>query len=322
MNQCRNRVRVERSETHADCAIFTFARAATHNPRGSRKTRPTLRLMKWRWIAVAMIAVALSSVAAAAAAETLSLAGLWSFHRDEQKVGVKDRWFAGVLPAPSRGPSKIHLPGSTDEAKAGFPNSQKPTLDGLYRPNLYTGAAWYQREVEIPAAWKGKRVTLCLERVHWVTQVWLDGKPCDEEDSLISPHRRDLGTGLSPGKHLLTVCVDNSLKIDLGPFVSILYEGTQTNWNGLIGRLELRATDPVAVDKIQVYPDVDHKWAAVRVRIVNATGRAVSGRLETIGDRSAKRGQDASSNRPLFGHKREPGRRDRFAHGRQRPAVG
>ena len=279
MNPCRNRVGwVERSETHAYCAMFTFPRAATYHPRGSRKTRPTLRLTNCRWIAVVLIAGALSSVAAAA--ETLSLEGLWSFHRDEQKVGVKDRWFAGVLPAPAGGPSKIHLPGSTDEAKAGIANSQKPTLDGLYRPNLYTGAAWYQREVEIPDAWKGKRVTLCFERVHWVTQVWLDGKPCGEKDSLISPHRRDLGTGLSPGKHSLTVCADNSLKIDLGPFVSILYEGTQTNWNGLIGRLELRATDPVAIDNIQVYPDVDHKRAAVRVRIANATGRAVSGQLE------------------------------------------
>ena len=236
--------------------------------------------VRYRWIAAAVIVAALFHVTAAAAAETLSLEGLWSFHRDDQKVGVKDRWFAGVLPAPSAGPSKIHLPGSTDEAKTGIPNLKKPTLDGLYRPNLYAGAAWYQREVEIPAAWKGKQVTLCFERVHWVTQVWLDGKPCGEQDSLISPHRLELGTGLSPGKHLLTVCVDNSPKIDLGPFVSILYEGTQTNWNGLIGRLELRATDPVAIDNIQVYPDVDHKRAAVRIRIANATSGPVSGQLE------------------------------------------
>ena len=28
----------------------------------------------------------------------------------------------------------------------------------------YVGAAWYQRDVEIPAAWQGKRVVLSLER--------------------------------------------------------------------------------------------------------------------------------------------------------------
>ena len=39
----------------------------------------------------------------------------------------------------------------------------------------YVGAAWYQRDVDIPAAWQGKRVVLSLERPHWETRVWLDG---------------------------------------------------------------------------------------------------------------------------------------------------
>jgi hypothetical protein len=73
------------------------------------------------------------------------------------------------------GQREIALPGTTDEAKTGIPNPQKPTLDGLYRPNIYTGLAWYQREVDIPDTWKGKQVSLFLERNHWVTHVWLDG---------------------------------------------------------------------------------------------------------------------------------------------------
>ena len=62
------------------------------------------------------------------------------------------------------------------------------------------------------------------------------------------PQVHDLGMGVTPGKHTLTIRVDNSLKFDLGGFVSILYEGTQTNWNGIVGKIELRAVDPVSIE--------------------------------------------------------------------------
>ena len=41
----------------------------------------------------------------------------------------------------------------------------------------YVGAAWYQRDMEIPAAWQGKRVVLdAWSAPHWETRVWLDGR--------------------------------------------------------------------------------------------------------------------------------------------------
>jgi hypothetical protein len=110
----------------------------------------------------------------------------------------------------------------------------------------------------------------------------VDSNYIGTQDSLISPHVYELGTDLAPGKHRLTICVDNTRKIDLGRFVSINYEGTQTNWNGLIGKLELRAKDPVSIADVQVYPDVARKLAKIRVAISNTTGRPASGKL-TIG---------------------------------------
>ena len=122
-------------------------------------------------------------------------------------------------------------------------------------------------------------MTLFLERAHWVTRLWLDSRYIGAQDSLISPHIYDLGAGLAPGKHRLTICVDNTKKIDLGRFVSINYEGTQTNWNGLIGGLELRAEDPVSIADVEVYPDVPHKLARFRVTLANRTGQPVAGNL-------------------------------------------
>jgi len=208
--------------------------------------------------------------------QPISLAGQWRFALDPNKEGAVKQFFNRELP------ERISLPGSTDEAKFGTPNPNRPTLDGLYRLYLYEGAAWYQRDVEIPATWKGKQVSLFLERTHWDTTVWVDDELVGTQDSLIAPHIYDLGTNLAPGRHRLTICVDNTRKIDLGAFVSINYSGTQTNWNGLIGKLELRAQDPVAVADVEVYPDVDRRLAKVSIVITNVTGKPATGTL-TLG---------------------------------------
>jgi hypothetical protein len=212
---------------------------------------------------------------AARGAEAISLAGEWRFE------------IARTNPAGSTVelPGTIHLPGTMDEAGLGPKNTAPPTLDGLYRIYDYAGPACYQRDIEIPAAWRGKRVTLFLERVRWVTQVWLDGKFMGMQDSLIAPHVYDFGVGVPPGKHRLTICMDNTVKLNLGGFVSTLFGGTQGNLNGIIGRIELAATPPVWIADAQVYPDVDRKIAKVKVRIGNASGQAGRGIL-SVGAKS------------------------------------
>jgi hypothetical protein len=221
----------------------------------------------------------------------VSLAGQWSIRLDPEKIGIEKKWFTGALPpGPAGLAGKRRLPGSTDEHGLGTPNQAKPTLNGLYRRFSYEGRAWYQRDVDIPPAWHGKRVQLSLERVHWETRVWLDDQDFGVQDSLIAPHLYDLGATLSPGKHRLTICVDNTRKIDLGLIPHIYYEGTQTNWNGLIGRLELRTVSPVAIEDVQVFPDVDRKLARVRLTVANVTGTPAEGTVTlTATDRQSGR---------------------------------
>jgi hypothetical protein len=223
---------------------------------------------------LASACLALAATSAAPAAETRSIAGQWRVQLDPARVGEKERWFDRELAG------TITLPGSTDLARLGKPNSAKPSLDGLYRLYPYEGPAWFQYNLVIPGSWKGKRVSLVLERVHWETKAWIDGKEVPgKEDSLIAPHLHDLGPLGSPGTKRLTIRVDNARKIDLGGFVSILYEGTQTNWNGLVGSLEIRAVDPAAIDDIQVYPVVERKAARVRVRLSSSLDRPVTATL-------------------------------------------
>ena len=215
----------------------------------------------------------LTAAARAEGAVTQSLAGPWRFQIDEQRTGMAEQWFAGEL----TGEQRIKLPGTMDDAGLGPKNTKPATLDGPYRLYDYAGPAWYQRQIEIPAAWHGRGLRLFLERCRWVTSVWLDDRYIGTRDSLIAPHVYDFGAGVAPGKHRLTICVDNTVKIDLGRFVSALFGGTWGNMNGIIGRIELAGNLPMWIDDVQVYPNAAKKTARVVVKINGLTGKPGGG---------------------------------------------
>ena len=229
-----------------------------------------------------------------------SLAGEWRFTLDREDAGVQQQWFTRDLA------DRIRLPGALQQQGYGDPISTttpwvaklidvqwykkekygKYTQPGnvlvpffLQPARHYVGPAWYQRDIEIPAAWQGRRIVLTLERAHWETQVWVDDKALGNNRSLATPHVYDLGTGLSPGRHRLTIRVDNRMIVDVGADAHSISDETQTCWNGIVGRLELSATSPVWIRDVQVYPNVAKRSALVRVRVGNATGKAGGGTL-------------------------------------------
>ena len=204
------------------------------------------------------------------AEKTLSLDGEWAFQLDPENVGVTEGWFKRTLD------DTIKLPGTTDENRKGIQHDEKPT-DRLMRPWFWKGAAWYQREVIIPEAWSGKHVTLFLERTK-NTRVWVDGVFYGWEDTLSAPQVFDVTKAMKPGKRIITLLIDNAKIPPVGPAHAI-DERTQTNWNGIVGRMELRATDPVWIDDIQIYPDAAKMQARVRVLIGNTTGMPATGKI-------------------------------------------
>lgn len=236
------------------------------------RRKPNIWMATW-------LAIVAAFVGAARAGETQSLAGRWEFRLDAEKAGLREKWYA----APLQGDTTIKLPGTIDDAGLGPRNTKPPTLAGPFRLYDYAGPAWYQRDVEIPAGWAGQRVSLFLERCRWATSVWLDNKFIGSQDSLIAPHVYDMGAAIAPGKHQLTICVDNTVKLNLGTFVSALFGGTPGNMNGIVGRIELSATPPIWIDEVQVYPDPDKPSARVMVKIGNATGRAGRGAVRVAG---------------------------------------
>jgi len=148
-------------------------------------------------------------------------------------------------------------------------------------PRHYLGAAWYQRDLQIPAVWQGRHFELFLERPHWQTTVWVDGQSFPPNDSLIAPHLTDLGL-LAPGRHRLTIRIDNRTQLPaLGHMVDghSVSDSLGATWNGVAGRIELIATAPVWIADAQAFPDVAKKSALIKVRIGNATGQPGSGTI-------------------------------------------
>lgn len=211
-------------------------------------------------------------------AQVISLAGIWKFKLDPFSTGVGSN---GVQLFPNLA-EEIILPGSTDQAGKGY-KTQEMTSLRLTRMFEYKGPAWYEKEVFIPENWKGKEVELFLERVHWESQVWINNQYAGRRESLSTPHSYRIGAFLKPGaKNVIRVRVDNNRIYDIEYSHAISAE-TQTNWNGVIGRMELRVFDKVSIEDVQVYPHIGGESAEARIRIANRSGSMIEGTAKVEG---------------------------------------
>ena len=244
--------------------------------------------------AIASISVhAQSTSAKRQAANEIDLSGTWRFQVDSLDKGVPEQWFNKKLG------DKVSLPGSMttnrkgDEITTHTPWTGsiidsswfvKPQYAEYRKPGnikvpfwlqpikYYRGAAWYQKTVNIPASWKEKHLELFIERSHWETTVWVDDKEIGMRNSLGTPHVFDLTNELTPGNHQITVRIDNRVKdFNVGQNSHSISDHTQSNWNGMVGKLYLAAYPSIHLDDAQLYPDIKNKQVLVRVTIKNST---------------------------------------------------
>ncbi|MDR2040588.1 MAG: beta-galactosidase, partial [Bacteroidales bacterium] len=230
-----------------------------------------------------------------ASQKNIDLSGSWRFRLDPDNVGEIQQWYHTIFNDP------ITLPGSLQEQGYGYdigidtkwtggivdrawytaPEYEKYRQKGnikvpfwLNPDKHYVGVAWYQKEIDIPSGWKDRTVQLELERTHWETTLYIDGMKQDRQDALSTPHRYFLD-GLKPGKHVISIRVDNRVHPDVGVNAHSVSDHTQSNWNGLTGNLSLSAKPKVYIDDVQVYPDVAGKKvkAAIRLKGKTDTGK-------------------------------------------------
>lgn len=145
----------------------------------------------------------------------------------------------------------------------------------------YKGAAWYKKEVVIPDTWKDKDIKLFLERCHWETRLWVDDKEVGMRNSLGAPHEYDLTGVLLPGKHILTLRIDNAVKdIDPGENSHSISDHTQGNWNGVVGEMYIEMKPMVNIMSVALYPDAGKKEVLVKGVWMNRKQKATEAVVE------------------------------------------
>jgi hypothetical protein len=265
-------------------------------------------------VCLGFLSLAAGTACGAEENESLDLSGRWRFRLDPEDIGVQEEWFKQTLPDMLELPGCLQAQGygndvTIDTAWTGTVRPLEHAED-ILRPYMtaddakvpywlqpdkhYVGAAWYQRDVTVPEAWTGKRITLFLERCHWVTTLWVDGTEAGSRDSLSTPHEYDVTAHITPGKHTLTLRIDNRMHIDVGENAHSISDNTQSNWNGIVGSIALRATEAsrARIVDCQVYPDIHEKTAKVLLSFEHMTdGETVEVTVSAEGQAGATRDQ-------------------------------
>jgi hypothetical protein len=97
------------------------------------------------------------------------------------------------------------------------------------------------------------------------------------QNALGAPHNYQLDNLLTPGEHNITLRIDNRVKeINPGLDAHSITDHTQTNWNGIIGKMILKSGPDVYFSDMQLFPDIDKKNVHVKLVIHNITGGRIN----------------------------------------------
>ncbi len=232
--------------------------------------------------------------------KSISLAGEWKFRIDSLDEGIANKWYNTLAD------DSVRLPGSMAENGKGYDVDINTDWTGeivdrsyftskkyeKYRQpgnikipfwlkpvKYYKGVAWYQKEIDLPPEWNGENITLSLERPHWESTVFINGKKAGTGNSLAVPHSYLITDLLRPGRNLISIRIDNRIKIPIGINSHSITDHTQTNWNGIAGDIRIIAASRVSIDEVKIYPDIAGKKAKVIVGLKNMSGAPFNGKL-------------------------------------------
>ena len=124
--------------------------------------------------------------------QKMSLDGHWSFETDPQDVGEKDQWYRdGKITKRS-----VLVPLPWELANEELRN--------------YSGVAWYERTVDIPADHVGRRIALGFDGIAHHGKIWINGQYIGEHFGAQTPFILDITAAAKPGEsNTITIRVWN-----------------------------------------------------------------------------------------------------------------
>lgn len=207
------------------------------------------------------------------AQKTINLSGTWDFQIDRN----------GSYNASQKYDDTIKLPGSMlTNGKGDLPSIDTKWTGSLYDSSYYynpymekyrhigsikfpffltpehyyVGYAWYRQNTNIPREWKRNRVVLFLERPHIETTVFVNGKEVGHLMSLSVPHEYDITDYVKFGKaNSIAIKIYNGIEnVGVGQDSHSVTDQTQGNWNGIVGKIQLRSQQSIFT--VKTFPDL------------------------------------------------------------------
>lgn len=211
-----------------------------------------------------------------------NLAGEWQLRMDEQRdEGVMLRDCDDTITLPSTtAQAKKTLHGENQARETGFLTERYP----------FCGYAWYTRTVCVAREDVGRPMFLYLERTR-MTEVWIDDVKVGECDSICAPHRYDISSAVKAEQFTIKICVSNVGYPTRGGHMTS--PDTQTNWNGILGRMELQVFAPVdviwaatesnpATGEIRITLETVNQWLMPEEREITVSGEYVQMEEEVL----------------------------------------
>lgn len=186
------------------------------------------------------------------------ISGSWNFKLDTNKVGLVNDNFKSA----DFFDDTINLPSTTACEKKGQVNTNTE-VGFLTEEYKFEGFAWFKKVVNIEENLENKCVHLFLERTR-KTIVWINGNQLQELDSLSAPHIYNISEYLVTGDNEIVILVNNTEYATSGGHMTS--PDTQTNWNGITGRMEIQIFNDCHIQDIKIYPNIHNKTALLKVQ--------------------------------------------------------
>ena len=185
--------------------------------------------------------------------EWVNLNGTWSYSFDFGRTGAQKGW------------SKA----TSFDGKITVPFCPESSLSGVKHTD-FINSIWYQRTLNIPAAWDGKQVMLNFGAVDYEAHVFIDGQLVRLHNGTGSSFSCDITKYVQPGhSHNLVVQVNDNLRNGKQPGGKQCFNLNSggcmyTRVTGIWQTVWMEAVDKEGLKSVFATPDIDQKQLVIR----------------------------------------------------------
>lgn len=185
-------------------------------------------------------------------AEWVNLNGTWTYAFDFGRTGQEKDWAKQ----------------SSFDGKITVPFCPESSLSGVQHTD-FINAIWYQRTINVPAAWAGKKILLNFGAVDYDAHIYIDGQIVGRHKGAGSSFSCDITKYVQAGKsHNLVVQVEDNLRSGLQPGgkqSSRLnsYGCSYTRVTGIWQTVWMEAVATEGLKSVFAVPDIDQKQLVI-----------------------------------------------------------